>query len=81
MREAVCLREILSAGRLRSPIFAITKHHLIIGAQKNTVVGPEKMDHANDDGKKLSHLKLPAGCKKKGRNFAGTIVATLSTVR
>lgn len=42
IRLAVWLREIVSTGRLRSPIPAITKPHLNVGAQKNTVVGPKK---------------------------------------
>lgn len=40
MRLAVWLREIVSAGRFKSPMPAITKPHLNVGAQKNTVVGP-----------------------------------------
>lgn len=42
IRAAVWLREIVSAGRLRSPIPAITRPHLNVGAQKNTVVGPDE---------------------------------------
>lgn len=40
VREADCETLILSAGRVRSPIPAITRHHLQAGAQKKIVLGP-----------------------------------------
>jgi len=40
IRLAVCLREIVYAGRVKSPKLAITNPHLNNGAQKNMVVGP-----------------------------------------
>lgn len=40
VREADCETLILSAGRAKSPMPAITRHHLQAGAQKNIVLGP-----------------------------------------